>query len=721
MVTSCSLPRRARAALIVPLLLTGTTVLPVAAAVAASAEAPVAGRYEWPQRPPWVGEIFELSLTWSVDSAAFRYLEGGLSWEAEPLLAGPWEKPTLRETTAAGGVRRSEITYRRRALALQPGSLTLDPAEQTFVLQTGTFRTSEYERAITESVPSRSAPATLEPRALPAAPAGFLGAVGRFTLQATAEPLEVEVGQAVTWTLTLAGEGNWPAVTGLPPRALSEAFEVVGTPEVVDAGAGVFERSRSEKVVVIPRRAGQHTLRSTEMVVFDPLAGDYLRIRSSALTLTVLPGAATPEAAAGTPVPDYMQEPAAAQRTLLADGDLATAPLSATAWRWARGLPLVGVVVLWLLLAWLRALRGDPERQARRAHALIGRALAAFAQADGDDARRRLLREWQREVALRWKLAVAAPVPAAFGEQVQWARLWSEAEVFLYGRPAALPGEWLERATRLWRALESPPRFDLRSVFRPANLKPLAWPLLFVLLGAPAAPLQAESAEGYWQQRVDAQPLDWRARHNLAVTLAERSRLEEAAAHAAVAWAQQPASAPVRELWSGLRRDAGFALASAGGLPESHGLRAQLAARAGPAAWQRGVIIAVVVAAGGAALFLLSGFGQLPRRARWLGIGLLLPGLLAALCAQSLLLSHGLLAGRDAVILWRSAPLRPLPVATFPEDEPVHLAGGTVARAAQQLLGWWRVELDDGRAGWLRHEDLLWVWQPPPPVPGAGG
>jgi hypothetical protein len=719
MVTPRSLRRTAPVVLIVPLLLVaGMAALPSAAV---AEEGPVTGRYEWPQRPPWVGEIFELSLTWSVDSAAFRYLEGGLTWEAEPLLAEPWQKPSLREATAAGGVRRSEITYRRRALALQPGSVALSPAEQTFVLQTGTFRTSEYERAITESVPSRSAPATFEPRPLPPPPAGFLGAVGRFTLQATAEPLEVETGQAVTWTLTLAGEGNWPAVLGLPPRALSEAFEVVGTPEVVDAGDGVFERSRAEKVVLIPRRAGQHTLRSTEMVVFDPVAGEYLRIRSPALTLTVLPGAGTPAEDGAASVPDYMQEPARAQRALLEDGDLASAPLSTAAWRWALGLPLASVAALWLLLAWLRALRGDPERQARRAHARIGRALAALGQAGGDDARRRLLRDWQREVGLRWKIAAAAPVPAAFGEQVQWARLWSEAEVFLYGRPAALPGEWLERATRLWRALDQPPRFDLRSVFRPTNLNPLIWPLLFLLLGAPAAPLQAESAEGYWQQRVDQQPLDWRARHNLAVTLAEGSRLEEAAAHAAIAWAQQPTSAPVRELWSGLRRDAGFALASAGGLPEARGLRAQLAARAGPAAWQRGVIISVMVAASGAVLFLLGGFGQLPRRARWLGVGLLAPGLLAALGAQSLLHSHGLLASPEAVILWRSAPLRALPVATFPEDEPVHLAGGTVARVAQQLLGWWRVELGDGRAGWLRHEDLLWVWRPPPPVPGATG
>jgi hypothetical protein len=676
----------------------------------------VEGRYEWPARPPWAGEIFDLELVWTLDRETFRYLEGDLRWDVEPLAADPWRKPTLAQLEDPSGRPVSEITYPRRVMALAPGRIALPQATQSFAMQTGVFRTSEYERAIVESVAARSAPATLEVRPLPPPPAGFSGAVGSFSLQAVVEPLEAEVGQPVNWTLRLTGTGNWPALRGLPPRALDDAFEVAGDPELTETGESVFERELAETLVLVPRRAGRQTLRAAEMLVFDPAAGQYLRIRSQPVEIEVRPGAA--QAAPPVEQPDYMR-PAIEPRTRLLEGaGAARAPLPERAWRASLVLPPLVVLVTWLLLAWLRALRADPERLARRAHGRIARHLDAFAAAGGHEERRRCVRDWQRDVALRWKLAAAAPVPAAFGEESDWGRLWAEAEVFLYGRVAALPDDWLERARQRWRQLEAPPPFRPATVFRPANLNPLAWLLCVLLAGLPAIEAGAQAVVRSWQERVERDPLDWRARHNLAVALAEDSRPDEAAAQAALAWAQQPDSPDVRALWLDLRREAGFALSGAGGMPGVEGPWAALATRASPRTLQLLSSGAAMLAAAGALLVLLAGFGQLPRAWRRAGFALLAPALLGAFAATALLSYYGPLASRDAVLVWRPAPLRPVPVATLPEDEPVHLGGGSVGAARQEWLGWWRVDLGDGRQGWVRREDLLWVWQagPPPAV-----
>lgn len=689
-------------------------------AVGPAAAESVSGRLQSPPRAPWAGEVFDLALVWRLDRATFRYLEGDLQWDTEPLLSEPWGRPTLQQRVDPDGRPVSEITFRRRVMALAPGRPELPAAAQSFAMQVGVFRTSEYERAVVETVQARSEPASVEIRPLPAPPAGFSGAVGQFTLVATAEPLEVEVGQPVRWTLTLAGTGNWPGIRGLPPRALSDAFDVAGDAELGDAGPSAFERELTETLVVVPRRAGRHRLRSTEMLVFDPRAGAYVHIRSQPLELVVQPGIAPEPAAPAAAAPDYMR-PADPRRALLDGTGAARSSWPSRSWRAALLLPAVAAIALWLLLAWLRALRSDPMRQARRAHARVGRDLAAFAAADSSEARRRWLREWQRDVAQRWQLASAAPVPTAFGEQEHWSRLWSESEVFLYGRERVLPEDWLGRARAAWIALGAPPPFRVATVFRPANLSPLVLALACALLVAvPGAPGQAQTAAASWAERVERDPLDWRARYNLAVTLDEESRTDAAAGQAAIAWAQQPGSAATRGLWPELRRKAGYALPEAAGLPGEGGAWAALAALAAPSTWQRLAAAAALLAGCAAALWLLAAFGHLPRTARTIGLGLLAPALGTLLAALAMVGYYGPLADREAVLVWRPAPLRPVPVATFPEEEPVHLAGGSVGIARQAWLGWWRVDLRDGRSGWLRQEDLLWVWRPaPPPVPGG--
>ena len=96
----------------------------------------------------------------------------------------------------------------------------------------------------TEKIVASSAPLTVEVRPVPSAgqPASFSGAVGRFSLKVEAQPKVLKVGDPLTVTVTLRGEGLLETV--LPPAlhnqtALTQAFKLHDDPAVVkDRRAG---------------------------------------------------------------------------------------------------------------------------------------------------------------------------------------------------------------------------------------------------------------------------------------------------------------------------------------------------------------------------------------------------------------------------------------------------------------------------------------------------
>ena len=328
----------------------------------------VSGTFEVPHRPVWVGEAFDLTLTWRADWSAFRTLEGPLQWSAEPLVADTWDKPALNEVRSPSGEELAAASFHARALALQPGIIALSPAQQAVIVETGTVRTGDYERSVTKNVIAQSTAATVRVRALPAPPGGFSGAIGHFTLAASADPVQPRVGQAVVWSLVLSGVGNWPYLQGLPVRQVSRDFDVVGTSRASDApGATLFERSTRETVILIPRRAGRYVLGPVDMLVFEPDRGQYVRISAPPITVDVASGSVAVGASQFRQMQSGQAVPAA-PALLIGKGN-AIAPMTRAWWHAARLIPPVIVAGAWLLLAVLRVMQRDPARAERPAAA----------------------------------------------------------------------------------------------------------------------------------------------------------------------------------------------------------------------------------------------------------------------------------------------------------------------------------------------------------------
>lgn len=700
-------------------------VLWTAAAPASARAAPadsVSGAFDLPERPVWAGEVFDLTLGWRVHWDTFGNLEGELEWKSEPLVAEPWKAPSLAGGPGGAGTFAT-IQRRTRAMALQPGALRLTPARQMMVLQTGVVRMEDYERAITATVPVKSAPGVLNVRALPPPPPDFVGAVGRFTLRSAVDVTQLRVGEAVTWTVTMAGVGNWPALSGLPVRQASRDFDVVGAPKLIEGKeATLFERSLSEAVVLVPRRAGRYVLGGVEMAVFDPQQGRYVQVRAPALTLEIRPGpngegaetAAAPES--GTTEASEEILPA-----LLSGRGRASAPPPELPWRWALAACPAVILGLWMGLALLRARERDPDREARAAYRRLGPGLAALAAARDSGERRARVRSWQRDAAWLLKLNQAAPVVHAFAERGDWARLWAEAELFLYGRSGVLPGDWSERARRVLDAHPSPPPFRPASALRRDALLPA---LCLLLVCAWGSVPQATAAQGLAGQGaavegaserslravLDRDPLDWRTRYNLAVTLAAQDRWDEAAGHAAVAWVQRPATRETRAFWVRADKQAGYGAGTSTGVPSPLGWRGRAVGLASPAAWRLILLASAGLAALAAALALLARYGRASRALLRPGLALLLAAGVSGAAACAALAAYGPLASPDAVLVWRAAPLRPLPVDALDDPNAQLLAAGAAGWAEGRFLDWRRVHLSDGRSGWMRQEHLIWVW-----------
>lgn len=665
----------------------------------------VTGKFVFPARPVWAGEVFDLKFAWQVDWDLFRYLDGDLDWTADPLATEGWTRDPQTPPTSAAGRSIASLAFSTRAMALQPGSIRLQPARQRMQIVTGGTDVDGIRVVDLGPVAARSAGAILIVRPLPPPPPQFVGAVGDFALRSTLDKKSAEVGKPIVWTVTLSGTGNWSAFGGVPARQLPRDFDMVGTPtQAEDKGGSLFDRSVTERITIVPRRPGPFAFGPVAMSVFDPVAGRYREISAPAVTLDVKPGATVSQPPAYEAEPDPTP-PGVVLPPALAGVGHAWAPFSRRAWEAALSLPIVALGLLWLGLAFDRARRTDPARAARRAHARLLRTIDALAVASDPAQRRRLVRIWQREAGILLEIAHAAPSAGTIGRR-EWSSLWDEAELHLYGRDRTLPADWPARAKAALAGYEAPPRFDVRTVFSPRNLYPAA-ALAAALLAASPGPLPAANAT---QQRA-VMPRDWIGHYDRARDEASAKHWNLAAAQAGIAWVQRPGSAETTALWTLAAREAGFGGRSAGGLPLPAEIRGQWAGLLPPLGWQIMALTGLSFAATGFAVLLLRRFGHLPRRTVPPAIMAAIVGVLGAAAGLTGVDGYGPAATAEAAILGRQAPLRDLPVDAPDHETAIMLAPGTAGRLDRTFLGWVHFTLADGRSGWLRRGDVLPLWQ----------
>ena len=131
----------------------------------------------------------------------------------------------------------------------------------------------------------------LNVKALPAAPDGFNGAVGNFSVKAETDTREVRANEAITYRLTVTGAGNLMLIDA-PQIAFPQVFEVYD-PQINDnitRSSNGISGSRTFEWILIPRNQGDYQIPAFSFVFFDPNTGRYVTKKVEAIPVHINKG-----------------------------------------------------------------------------------------------------------------------------------------------------------------------------------------------------------------------------------------------------------------------------------------------------------------------------------------------------------------------------------------------------------------------------------------------
>jgi hypothetical protein len=710
-----------------------------------SLESAAHSRLEAEPTTVWAGEVFTLEYT--IQAARSYYPDFGrgvIDWNSEPLVVEDWSAPETFESRS-GAEPETGLVRRTRAIAHQPGSHGLNPINQIVNLSVGVTGFGFFQQRQYQQFSVSATSPTIDIRPLPPAPADFTGAVGTFKISSKIVPQNPSVGDPVTWTVQLTGTGNWPDIAGLRPREVSRDFQVIQPKAKRTPAVGkLFDSALSEDVVLVPTKPGTYALEPVRFTYFDPKSGSYETITAPGSTVEVAaetsanagsPRAGNPASipseisAAQAPSPAVAIAPSGLPRDPLAPGSPASRPMDGTPLVLLLVAPFLVFIALWLWFAGRLARLTDPERKRREARARLAAILEKIRNNSSGEAMRPLLLSWQRDSATVWRLIHAAPTPGLITDP-SWNVLWTEAERAIYGPESSLPTDWVSRAQTAL-SVKRVPGFAPTQLLKPRNLLPFFFAACAFVIGAlptglgaadSAARISPENsyrlgdfaaAEKGWKAELESEPVSWTARHNLSLALAQQDHWDEAAAQAVAAFVQKPEDPAVR--WQ-------FALAceKAGFVPDSlaeflsPGMLQWLARHASPAEWQQFALVSSWLAAAGLVAGIAAAFGVGGRRKRRivaLGIALLAVAAIGGAASAVGWKAYGTAADPSAGIVWRNSSLRSIPTEADTAQKTTPLPAGSVAKTDRRFLGWVRLTFDNGQTGWVRKEEVVWLWQ----------
>ena len=235
--------------------------------------------------------------------------------------------PVRNGETDIGGVRYAYSEIKAALFALAPGTAEIKSAKVIAQVPAtdpiDPFDPNFFQKFMSMSgAQGRSLEFNTDPLKLtikplpPGAPAGFDGAVGSYSISASADRRDAKVGEAVNFSLTLSGRGNLKAVVAPKFPDLPD-FKVFDTMSSLDINKeqDVIGGKKTFTYILVPRGEGKKTVPPIKFSYFDPKAGAYRELQTDPVTLNVekgdlggknlnfgAPGAAAPVTASGSDI-----------------------------------------------------------------------------------------------------------------------------------------------------------------------------------------------------------------------------------------------------------------------------------------------------------------------------------------------------------------------------------------------------------------------------------
>ena len=204
------------------------------------------------------------------------------------------ELPSQRRRAQVGSRVFTVIPYTVPLTAVKTGTFPLGPFTVNLVVvvpggPNGFFSEQKQVALATEAVNVETLPLPAENK-----PMNFTGAIGDFTLVATAGPTTVTVGDPVTVRVQISGRGSldslalpaqeaWRNFKSYPPTTKLETSDPFGF-----QGRKIFEQ------IVSPLNSDVHELPPLTFSYFNPADGQYHTLTQPATPLTVRAAGATP-------------------------------------------------------------------------------------------------------------------------------------------------------------------------------------------------------------------------------------------------------------------------------------------------------------------------------------------------------------------------------------------------------------------------------------------
>jgi tetratricopeptide (TPR) repeat protein len=239
----------------------------------------------------YVGQQVTLSVEAMFSRDARLRLRRAPEYEA-PAPPGFWVheipgSPLPTSRGVRGDVYESQL-FRRAFFAIAPGTYQIPPARLFYEIRRGILYAPETFEVMSPSIPLVVLPVPEEGR-----PAGFTGAVGRFTMTGGVEPRRVAVGDAAVLSVEIRGTGN---VRALPPPQLPPlpGIDVFPPSEEahVEMDGSVVHGWKRFTWVLVPRARGDLVFPEVRYPFFDPETGGFETAVVPPLSMTVDPGGA---------------------------------------------------------------------------------------------------------------------------------------------------------------------------------------------------------------------------------------------------------------------------------------------------------------------------------------------------------------------------------------------------------------------------------------------
>ena len=179
--------------------------------------------------------------------------------------------------------------------AIRTGELTLGPFTANVVVvlpareQGGDPFFRFFNQGEQKQLALASDPVTVESLPLPDEnrPANFAGAIGDFTMTATAGPTNVTVGDPITVRVQISGRGALDAVTLPAQEAWSNFKTYPPTTKLETSDAYGFQGTKTFEQIVSPQNSDVHELPPLAFSFFNPVDGQYHTLTQPAVPLAV--------------------------------------------------------------------------------------------------------------------------------------------------------------------------------------------------------------------------------------------------------------------------------------------------------------------------------------------------------------------------------------------------------------------------------------------------